>query len=208
MCLFNLHVFVFCVSDIKKKLERLNGLWNEVQKATNDRGRSLEEALALAEKFWSELQAVMATLRDLQDNLNSQEPPAVEPKAIQQQQIELREIKKEMDQTKPDVEQCRASGQKLMKICGEPDKPEVKKHIEDLDSAWDNVTALFAKREENLIHAMEKAMEFHETLQVRSNKWYISLNDFVWIYVSVSRFYSTWAQYYDTINSSLLRSRN
>lgn len=53
-----------------------------------------------------------------------------------------------------------------MKICGEPDKPEVKKHMEDLDSAWDNVTALFAKREENLIHAMEKAMEFHETLQV------------------------------------------
>lgn len=54
-----------------------------------------------------------------------------------------------------------------MKICGEPDKPEVKKHMEDLDTAWDNVTALFAKREENLIHAMEKAMEFHETLQVR-----------------------------------------
>lgn len=71
-----------------------------------------------------------------------------------------------MFQTKPEVEQCRATGQSLMKICGEPDKPEVKKHMEDLDSAWDNVTALFAKREENLIHAMEKAMEFHETLQV------------------------------------------
>lgn len=52
-----------------------------------------------------------------------------------------------------------------MRVCGEPDKPEVKKHIEDLDSAWDNITALFAKREENLINAMEKAMEFHETLQ-------------------------------------------
>ena len=64
------------------------------------------------------------------------------------------------------MEQCRVSGQQLMKICGEPDKPEVKKHIEDLDNAWDNITALFAKREENLINAMEKAMEFHETLQV------------------------------------------
>jgi hypothetical protein len=53
-----------------------------------------------------------------------------------------------------------------MNLCGEPDKPEVKKHIEDLDSAWDNITALYAKREENLIDAMEKAMEFHETLQV------------------------------------------
>lgn len=53
-----------------------------------------------------------------------------------------------------------------MSLCGEPDKPEVKKHMEDLDSAWDNVTALYARREENLIDAMEKAMEFHDTLQV------------------------------------------
>lgn len=56
-----------------------------------------------------------------------------------------------------------------MTICGEPDKPEVKKHIEDLDNAWDNITALYARREENLIDAMEKAMEFHETLQVSYN---------------------------------------
>lgn len=53
-----------------------------------------------------------------------------------------------------------------MNLCGEPDKPEVKKHIEDLDNAWDNITTLYARREENLIDAMEKAMEFHETLQV------------------------------------------
>lgn len=54
-----------------------------------------------------------------------------------------------------------------MKLCGEPDKPEVKKHIEELDNAWDNVTTLYAKREQNLIDAMEKAMDFHDTLQVR-----------------------------------------
>lgn len=62
-----------------------------------------------------------------------------------------------------------------MKVCGEPDKPEVKKHIEDLDNAWDNITALFAKREENLINAMEKAMEFHETLQVCINPLFVVL---------------------------------
>lgn len=53
-----------------------------------------------------------------------------------------------------------------MQLCGEPDKPEVKKHIEDLDSAWENVTTLYAKREQNLIDAMEKAMNFHDVLQV------------------------------------------
>jgi len=153
------------VKDIKRKLDRLNSLWNEVQKATTDRGKSLEDTLAVAERFWDELHNIMATLQDLQDSLSSQEPPAVEPAAIQQQQVALQEIRHEIDQTKPEVDQCRQTGQELMSLCGEPDKPEVKKHIEDLDSAWDNVTALYAKREENLIDAMEKAMEFHETLQ-------------------------------------------
>ena len=86
------------VTDIKRKLDRLNSLWNEVQKATNDRGKSLEDALVVAERFWDELHNVMATLRDLQDSLNSQEPPAVEPAAIQQQQVTLQEIRHEIDQ--------------------------------------------------------------------------------------------------------------
>ncbi|XP_044265469.1 microtubule-actin cross-linking factor 1 isoform X20 [Tribolium madens] len=153
------------IKDIKRKLDKLKNLWDDVQKATNNRGRSLDDTLDAAQKFWKELHAIMATLKDLEDSLVSQEPPAVEPKAIQEQQVALQEIRHEIDQTKPEVDQVRASGKDLMRLCGEPDKPEVKKHIEDLDNAWDNITALYAKREENLIDAMEKAMEFHETLQ-------------------------------------------
>ncbi|CAG0880401.1 unnamed protein product [Darwinula stevensoni] len=153
------------VRDIKAKLERLSSLWDHIQDAATTRGQSLEDALNLAERFWDELQGVMRALKDLQETLNTQEPPAVEPRAIQRQQSALKEIKQEIDQTKPEVEQCRKTGQKLMNVCGEPDKPEVKQHIQDLDHAWDNVTALYAKREENLIDAMEKAMEFHDTLQ-------------------------------------------
>jgi len=37
--------------------------------------------------------------------------------------------------------------------------------MEDLDNAWDNVTSLYAKREQNLIDAMEKAMNFHEMMR-------------------------------------------
>merc|ERR1711981_475732 len=44
------------IKDIKKKLDKLNGLWNQIQKATGDRSKDLEHALALAEKFWDELQ--------------------------------------------------------------------------------------------------------------------------------------------------------
>lgn len=153
------------VRDIKKKLEKLNNLWADLQKATSKRGASLEEALAIAEKFWKQLNEIMETLRELEDQLSTQEPPAAQPQDIKKQQVALQEIRQEIDLTKPEVEEVRRTGNNLMSLCGEPDKPEVKKHIEDLDHAWDNITALYAKREENLIDAMEKAMEFHDTLK-------------------------------------------
>ncbi|PRD27002.1 UNVERIFIED_CONTAM: Dst [Trichonephila clavipes] len=150
--------------NIKQKLDKLNQLWDNIQKLARNRGRSLEDALAAAERFWDELTLVMKALKELQDSLNAQEPPAVEPGAIQHQQEALEEIKQEIEQTKPEVDQCRQAGHELMQLCGEPDKPEVKKHIEDLDSAWENVTSLYAKREQNLVDAMEKAMNFHDIL--------------------------------------------
>merc|ERR1719295_987932 len=62
------------VKDIKKKLDKLTGLWKEIQGLAKNRGDSLEDALALAEKFWDELQQVMANLKDIRDQLDSQEP--------------------------------------------------------------------------------------------------------------------------------------
>ncbi|XP_036218033.2 microtubule-actin cross-linking factor 1 isoform X30 [Bactrocera oleae] len=153
------------VRDIKSKLEKLNNLWNDVQKATKNRGSSLDDILNVAEPFWKQLNGVMGTLKDLEETLSSQEPPAAQPQEIQKQQVALQEVRFKIDKTKPEVEQIRRNGSNLINMCGEPDKPEVKKHIDDLDNAWDNITALYAKREENLIDAMEKAMEFHETLQ-------------------------------------------
>ncbi|CAH1393332.1 unnamed protein product [Nezara viridula] len=152
------------VKDVRRKLEKLGSLWEELQTATSARGASLQRALEVAGEFWAELESVMGTLADLEASLASQQPPAVRPQAIVKQQQALQEIKAEIDQTKPEVEVVRKRGEKLMSLCGDADKPEVRKHIEDLDTAWDNVTAAFARREENLIHAMERAMEFHGAL--------------------------------------------
>ncbi len=154
------------IRDIRKKLDRLNSLWDQIQKATKDRSDSLEEALALAEKFWDELQQVMATLREIQEQLNSQDPPAVEPKAIEAQKAVLKNIKRGIDSTRPGVDKCRQTGKDLINLVGDAERPELRRHIDDLDHAWENITAMYAKREQNLLDAMEKAMEFHETLQV------------------------------------------
>ena len=152
------------VKEIRKKLDKLNSLWNECQGMAKDRGDNLEDALALAERFWDELQNVMANLKDLEKHLANQEPPAVEPKAIEAQKQELAQIKKGMDSTKSGVDKCKNTGLDLLSVVSDPEKPELKRHIDDLDNAWGNVTAMYAQREQNLIDAMEKAMEFHDML--------------------------------------------
>lgn len=153
------------VREIKMKLEKLNVLWVDVQKEVKIRDSTLNDTLTAAEKFWNELDQVMGKLRDLKETLSSQEPVATEPKAIQRQQSELQEVGQDITKTKPEVDQVRISGTSLITLVGDTDKPEIKKHIEDLDLAWCNITSLYAQREENLIQAMEKAMQFHETLQ-------------------------------------------
>uniref|UniRef100_A0ABD2XTK8 Calponin-homology (CH) domain-containing protein n=1 Tax=Trichogramma kaykai TaxID=54128 RepID=A0ABD2XTK8_9HYME len=150
--------------DIQNKVEQVNKLWDGLQNTTLERAKNLQAALEIAEDFWSGLNNVLRLLTDIQDALAAQIAPAAQPGAIEEQQVALNEIRQEIDQTAPGVEQVRQSGRELMNLCGEPDKPEVRKQIEDLDQAWDNITALYARREENLIDAMEKAMEFHETL--------------------------------------------
>lgn len=80
-----------------------NRLWDEVQKASSDRGQSLESALDVARRFWQQLNAVMATLAELEDTLSAQPPPAAQPRAIQAQQVALQEIRHEIDHTKPEV---------------------------------------------------------------------------------------------------------
>lgn len=78
-------------------------LWDEVQKASNDRGNSLDNTLEVARRFWQQLNAVMAQLSELEDTLSAQPPPAAQPRDIQAQQLALQEIRHEIDHTKPEV---------------------------------------------------------------------------------------------------------
>ena len=149
----------------KPQDQKLTGLWCEIQAMAHKRMRNLGDALALVKKFWDELQQVMGNLQDLERALASQEPPAVEPKAIEAQTEKLSDIKGGIDGTKPAVDTRRKFGSALLGGVGDSEKPEPKRHIEDLDSAWDSVTLMYAEREKNLLDAMVKAMEFHDVLQ-------------------------------------------
>ncbi len=61
----------------------------------------------------------MATLREIQEALANQDPPAVEPKAIEAQKAELKTIKRGIDQAGPGVDKCRQTGKDLIGTDGD-----------------------------------------------------------------------------------------
>lgn len=54
------------------------------------REQELDDALQVAEKFNDLCSETMSNLRDLKDNLLSQEPPGVDSPTVQEQQKELK----------------------------------------------------------------------------------------------------------------------
>lgn len=53
-----------------------------------------------------------------------------------------------------------------MSLCGEPDRPEVQKNIDDLDNNLLTITGEFDKRSRTLEEALERSMYFQEELMV------------------------------------------
>ena len=157
--------------DVKSYRNEFDTMYKQISRLAHhlkNRADLLRDALSrskLSHKFFDDLDLVMKTLMELRSMLMDQEPPAAEPSAIQAQQHALIEIKSEIDQTAPEVAQVRKCGNDLIQMVEDPEKPEVRKQIEDLDDAWETITSLYAKREQNLIHAMDRAMHFHEILQ-------------------------------------------
>ena len=64
-------------------------MYEKAKSETEARNQHLEETLDVSEKFWDDLNGLLNTLKDLQDTLAIQDPPALEPRAIREQQEAL-----------------------------------------------------------------------------------------------------------------------
>ena len=73
--------------ELRDKLDQLSNKWDEITATANQRSAQLQEATHAAEAFWEELHGTTGTIKDLQDQIKSQEPPAVEIPAIKDQQV-------------------------------------------------------------------------------------------------------------------------
>ena len=73
-------------SDVQQKLEKLISFYEGIKDTTHFRTQALEDTLDVSERFWDDLHSLASTIKDLQDAITQQDPPALEPAIIREQQ--------------------------------------------------------------------------------------------------------------------------
>ncbi|XP_032538441.1 dystonin isoform X25 [Chiroxiphia lanceolata] len=150
---------------VQDKLDQMVLVWEDIQTLTEEREAKLLDVMELAEKFWCDHMALVATIKDTQDFIRELEGPGVDPSVVKQQQEAAEAAKEEIDGLQEELETVVSLGSELRAACGEPDKPIVNKSIDELNSAWDALNKTWKERVDKLAEAMQAAVQYQDGLQ-------------------------------------------
>ncbi|XP_074531263.1 dystonin isoform X8 [Halichoeres trimaculatus] len=150
---------------VQDKLDQMVFLWSDIQALLEEREAKLLDVMDLADKFWCDHCALIVTIKDSQDLLRELEEPGVDPSVVKQQQETVEGFKEEIDGLQEELEVVQNQGAELMTACGEPDKPVIKKSLDEVNSAWENLNKTWKERVERLEEAMQAAVQFQDGLQ-------------------------------------------
>ncbi|XP_073337728.1 dystonin [Pagrus major] len=150
---------------VQDKLDQMVFLWSDIQALLEEREAKLLDVMDLADKFWCDHCALIVTIKDSQDLLRELEEPGVDPSVVKQQQEFVEGFKEEIDGLQEELDVVQNQGAELMTACGEPDKPVIKKSIDEVNSAWENLNKTWKERVERLDEAMQAAVQFQDGLQ-------------------------------------------
>ncbi|KAL7384245.1 hypothetical protein ABVT39_026968 [Epinephelus coioides] len=150
---------------VQDKLDQMVFLWNDIQALMEEREAKLLDVMDLADKFWCDHCALIVTIKDSQDLLKELEEPGVDPSVVKQQQEFVEGFKEEIDGLQEELDVVQNQGAELLTACGEPDKPVIKKSLDEVNSAWENLNKTWKERVERLEEAMQAAVQFQDGLQ-------------------------------------------
>ncbi|MCJ8730922.1 hypothetical protein PDJAM_G00189710 [Pangasius djambal] len=150
---------------VQDKLDQMVFVWNDIHALLEEREAKLLDVMDLAEKFWCDHCALIITIKDTQDLLKDLEEPGVDPSVVKQQQESVEGYREEIDGLQEELNVVQNLGAELMTACGEPDKPVIKKSIDEVNMAWETLNKTWKERVDRLEEAMQAAVQFQDGLQ-------------------------------------------
>ncbi|XP_006893206.1 PREDICTED: dystonin isoform X3 [Elephantulus edwardii] len=150
---------------VQDKLDQMVFIWENIHTLVEEREAKLLDVMELAEKFWCDHMSLVVTTKDTQDFIRDLEDPGIDPSVVKQQQEAAESIREEIEGLQEELDMVINLGSELISACGEPDKPIVKKSIDELNSAWDSLNKAWKDRVDKLEEAMQAAVQYQDGLQ-------------------------------------------
>nr|XP_041569976.1 plectin [Taeniopygia guttata] len=150
---------------IQERTAQLLSQWGCLRGRCQEQERWLRELLALAERFWHGLSELAVALSDTQQLVLGLEEAGGEPEAIRAQLRTMQALREEIDALQGELDTLGSLGVELMASCGDPDKPDVTKSLDDLYSSWHSLSRAWTERNGRLEEQLQAALSYQDTMQ-------------------------------------------
>ncbi|XP_072707816.1 microtubule-actin cross-linking factor 1, isoforms 6/7-like isoform X2 [Ciconia boyciana] len=150
---------------IQERTAQLLSQWSCLRGRCQEQERWLRELLALADRFWHGLSELALTLSDTQQLVLGLEEAGGEPEAIRARLRTMQALREEIDSLQGELDTLGSLGVELMSSCGDPDKPDVTKSLDDLYSSWHSLNKVWTERYARLEEQLQASVSYQETMQ-------------------------------------------
>ncbi|KAF7237173.1 Microtubule-actin cross-linking factor 1, isoforms 1/2/3/5 [Varanus komodoensis] len=150
---------------IHGRVEQLQGQWEALWKLGEEREAWLRGLLALAEPFWQGLSELAVALGDIQQVLLEPQEVGPDAPAIQARLGAMQALREELDTVQTELDSLGALGVELVSSCGDLDKPDVAKGLDDLYVLWNSLSKVWAERQNRLEEQLQASVAHQEAVE-------------------------------------------